>query len=195
MAISYSRPSALMNAPVLRFEPSDTPGELKFVFHGGRTSTPRSMPTTTRNDLDQRQGHDRREFRVREATGSEHGANTPVASYKVTAAGSAIVQTSGAGTPNEMATIFHMDGDQLLQTHYCALMNAPVLRFEPSDTPGELKFVFHGGTNFDAAVDAHYHEGTIWIKDKDTIDASFSGAGRLTITQLDVHPHHRLHQR
>ncbi len=110
---------------------------------------------------------------VREATGSEHGANTPVASYKVTAAGSAIVQTSGAGTPNEMATIFHMDGDQLLQTHYCALMNAPVLRFEPSDTPGEIKFVFHGGTNFDAAVDAHYHQGTIWIKDKDTIDASF----------------------
>ena len=110
---------------------------------------------------------------VREDAGTEHGANTPVASYKVTAAGSAIVQTSGAGTPSEMATIFHMDGDQLLQTHYCALMNAPVLRFEPSDTPGELKFVFHGGTNFDAAVDAHYHEGTIWIKDKDTIDASF----------------------
>ncbi len=110
---------------------------------------------------------------VRETTGSEHGANTPVASYKVTAAGSAIVLTTGAGTPMEMATIFHMDGDRLLQTHYCALMNAPVLRFEQTDTPGELKFVFHGGTNFDAAVDAHYHEGSYWIKDKDTIDASF----------------------
>ena len=110
---------------------------------------------------------------VREDAGTEHGANTPVASYKVTAAGSAIVLTSGAGTPMEMATIFHMDGDQLLQTHYCALMNAPVLRFEPSDTPGELNFVFHGGTNFDAAVDAHYHEGSYWIKDKDTIDSSF----------------------
>ncbi len=37
----------------------------------------------------------------------------------------------------------------------------------------ELKFVFHGGTNFDAAVDAHYHEGTLQIKDKDTIETSF----------------------
>jgi hypothetical protein len=110
---------------------------------------------------------------VREDAGTEHGANTPVASYKVTAAGSAIVLTSGADTPMEMATIFHMDGDQLLQTHYCALMNAPVLRFEPSDIPGELNFVFHGGTNLDAAVDAHYHKGSYWIKDKDTIDASF----------------------
>ena len=110
---------------------------------------------------------------VRETTGSEHGANTPVASFKVAAAGSAIIETTGEGTPNEMATIFHMDGDQLLQTHYCALMNAPVLWFEQSDTPGELKFVFHGGTNFDAAVDAHYHEGTLQIKDKDTIETSF----------------------
>ena len=109
---------------------------------------------------------------VRE-TGGEHGATTPVASFHVAAAGSTIIETTGAGTPNEMATIFHMDGDQLLQTHYCALMNAPVLRFEQSDTPGELKFVFHGGTNFDAAVDAHYHEGTFQIKDKDTIETSF----------------------
>ena len=110
---------------------------------------------------------------VRETTGSEHGTNTPVATFELTAAGSAIVETTGEGTPMEMATIFHMDGDQLLQTHYCALMNAPVLRFVPSETPGELKFVFHGGTNFDPDVDAHYHEGTIQIKDRDTMEASF----------------------
>ena len=104
---------------------------------------------------------------------TEHGASTPVASFKVAAAGSAIIETTGEGTPSEMATVFHMDGDQLLQTHYCALMNAPVLRFEPSATPGELQFVFHGGTNFDVAVDAHYHEGSFRIIDKDTIETSF----------------------
>ena len=110
---------------------------------------------------------------VRATTGSEHGANTPIASFKVAAAGSAIIETTGEGTPGEMSTIFHMDGGELLQTHYCALMNAPVLRFEQSDTPGELKFVFNGGTNFDADVDAHYHEGSIQIRDKDTIERSF----------------------
>ena len=132
---------------------------------------------------------------VRATTGSEHGANTPVASFKVAAAGSAIIETTGEGTPNEMSTIFHMDGDQLLQTHYCALMNAPVLRFEQSDKPGELKFVFHGGTNFDAAVDAHYHEGTVQIKDKDTIETSFvvfangeiSTDGRGVLTRAKKH--------
>jgi len=110
---------------------------------------------------------------VSETASTEHGVNTPVASFRVSAAGSTIVETTGAGTPNEMTTVFHLDGDQLLQTHYCALMNAPVLRFDPSTTPGELNFVFHGGTNFDKAVDAHYHEGAFRVIDKDTIETSF----------------------
>jgi hypothetical protein len=104
----------------------------------------------------------------------EHGA-TPgraAVSVRTKAAGSAVVHTYGAGTPNEMETIFHMDGDQLLLTHYCALQNAPVLRFVKSDKPGELKFVFQGGTNFDPKVDAHLHESTFQIKDKDTIEQS-----------------------
>ncbi|MCY4026464.1 MAG: hypothetical protein OXH75_09160 [Acidobacteria bacterium] len=104
---------------------------------------------------------------------TEHGTSSPVASFRVIAGGSAVVETTGAGTPNEMTTVFHMDGDQLLQTHYCALQNAPVLRFEPSDVPGELKFVFHGGTNFDPQVDAHFHDGSIRIQDKDTVETSY----------------------
>jgi hypothetical protein len=107
----------------------------------------------------------------------EHGgATAPTGSaaniigVKTKAAGSAVVHTYRAGTPGEMETVFHMDGDQLLLTHYCALQNAPILRFEKSDKPGELKFVFQGGTNFDPKIDAHLHESTFVIKDKDTIE-------------------------
>jgi hypothetical protein len=112
-------------------------------------------------------------------TGGQHehgGAAAPtgsaanIVSVKTKAAGSAVVHTYAAGTPGEMETVFHMDGDQLLLTHYCALQNAPVLRFEKSDKPGELKFVFEGGTNFDPNVDAHLHLSTFQIKDKDTIE-------------------------
>jgi len=107
----------------------------------------------------------------------EHGGATAptgspanIVSVKTKALGSAVVHTYAAGTPGEMETVFHMDGDQLLLTHYCALQNAPVLRFVKSDKPGELKFVFQGGTNFDPKVDAHLHESTFQIKDKDTIE-------------------------
>ena len=107
----------------------------------------------------------------------EHGGPAPagnrnVVSVKTKAAGSAVVNTYAAGTPGEMETIYHMDGDQLLLTHYCALQNAPVLRFVKSNKPGELKFEFKGGTNFDPKVDAHLHEATIQIKDKDTMEQS-----------------------
>jgi hypothetical protein len=107
----------------------------------------------------------------------EHGGAAPagnrsVVSVKTKAAGSAVVHTYAQGTPGEMETVFHMDGDQLLLTHYCALQNAPVLRFVKTNKPGELRFEFKGGTNFDPAIDAHLHESTFVIKDKDTIEQS-----------------------
>jgi hypothetical protein len=107
----------------------------------------------------------------------EHGGTAPagnrgVVSVKTKAAGSAVVHTYAQGTPGEMETVFHMDGDQLLLTHYCALQNAPVLKFVKTNKPGELRFEFHGGTNFDPAIDAHLHESTFVIKDKDTIEQS-----------------------
>jgi hypothetical protein len=112
------------------------------------------------------------------ALGHEHG-NAPSGygnslTFRTKANGSAVVQTTGAGTKNEMETILHMDGDKLLLTHYCALQNAPVLRFEKSNKPGEIKFVFDGGTNFDPKVDAHFHEGTFQVKDKDTVEQHYT---------------------
>jgi hypothetical protein len=70
-----------------------------------------------------------------------------------------------------METVFHMDGEgRLLLTHYCAAQNAPVLRFQKSDKPGELKFVFMGGTNLDPQVDHHFHDQTLQIIDRNTIE-------------------------
>lgn len=103
----------------------------------------------------------------------EHGSSSRLVSFKVTAAGSSIVETYNAGLPSEMVSIYHMDGKQLLLTHYCALKNAPVMKFEKSDKPGEIKFAFHGGTNFDPKVDAHVHEGALEIKDKNTVESNF----------------------
>lgn len=103
----------------------------------------------------------------------EHGGSSRLVSFKVTAAGSSIVETYNAGLPSEMVSIYHMDGNQLLLTHYCALKNAPVMKFETSDKPGEIKFAFHGGTNFDPKIDAHVHQGALEVKDKNTVESNF----------------------
>jgi len=108
-------------------------------------------------------------------SGHEHGSNSSVVSFKVTAAGSAVMETYNAGQRNEMISVYHMDGNTLLMTHYCALKNAPMMKFEKSEKPGEIKLGFFGGTNFDPKVDAHAHEATIEVKDHDTFEVSSVG--------------------
>jgi hypothetical protein len=103
----------------------------------------------------------------------DHGANSNLIKIRVSAAGSAIVETIFPGSETEMVTVYHRNGDDLLLTHYCALQNAPVMKFQKSDKPGEIKFVFQGGTNFDPKVNMHVHEGTLRIKNSDTVESSF----------------------
>ena len=108
--------------------------------------------------------------------GHPAGGGAPVSvRYEVTAAGSTVVKTYSPGKASEMLTIYHMDGDALVLTHYCALNNQPRMRFEVSDVPGEIRFAFDGGTNFDPAVDAHAHEGWTRISEGGTIETESIG--------------------
>jgi hypothetical protein len=123
------------------------------------------------------------------AGGSEHGAVGSTGTiFRVSAAGSLVHQTIAPGSPNEMINTFHMDGENLLMTHYCALQNQPRMKFEKSDKPGEIKFVFDGGTNFDPAVDAHVHSGVFKVKDKNTIESDFAvfANGKLSTNRTAV---------
>ncbi len=105
--------------------------------------------------------------------------------YKVSANGHSVIETFAPGKPHEMFSVYHMDGDQLLMTHYCAIGNAPKMRFETSEAPGEMTFAFDGGTNFDPAVDPHAHEGKLKVVDADHLESVAIGfsKGRASSTQ------------
>ncbi len=83
--------------------------------------------------------------------------------YEVSAGGHSVIETFGPGTPMEMFSVYHLDGDDLLMTHYCAIGNAPRMKLAPSDKPGELVFEFNGGSNMDPEKDAHAHEGRMQL--------------------------------
>lgn len=87
--------------------------------------------------------------------------------FKVSAGGHSIIQTFAPGKRYEMFSVYHLDGDQLLMTHYCALGNAPKMKFAESATPGALTFEFNGGTNLDPAKDAHAHQGQMRLMGPD----------------------------
>jgi hypothetical protein len=102
-----------------------------------------------------------------------YGTKSPMSTFRVSGAGSSVVETIFPNDPSEMVSVYHMDGNDLLMTHYCALHNAPVMKFEKTNKPGEIKFVFKGGTNFDPKVDMHVHEGYFKIGNDKTIKATF----------------------
>ena len=51
-----------------------------------------------------------------------------VSSVRVTSAGTAVEETLFPGSDHEMVTMYHLDGDDLILTHYCSLGNQPRLR-------------------------------------------------------------------
>lgn len=96
-----------------------------------------------------------------------------VAAYKVTAAGSAVHETIFPGAAHEMVTVYHLDGKDLVLTHYCALGNQPRLKADPKSPANQLRFQFVGGSNLNPDKDMHMHEGTITFVDDDHIEWSW----------------------
>jgi hypothetical protein len=82
-----------------------------------------------------------------------------VARYHLTAGGSAVVEELLPGTPHEMTTVYHLDGQDLVLTHYCMMGNQPQMRAKPT-SGSRVAFVFDGGTNIDPKRDQHMHAAT-----------------------------------
>ena len=91
-----------------------------------------------------------------DADGATGGPGQVVSNWRVTGGGSAVVETLFPGGPEEMVTVYHRDGGDLVLTHYCAVGNQPHMR-ATADTGDALQFEFVGGTNLDAARDMHMH--------------------------------------
>ena len=88
--------------------------------------------------------------------------------FRVTAGGSAVMQMLGEGTDMEMPTLFHMDGDRLMATHYCASKNQPRMVLVPAGGDGNtLKFDFLDATNLRSPEDGHMRRLTFTFIDKD----------------------------
>src|SRR5262249_13875281 len=95
-----------------------------------------------------------------------------VSVIRVTAPGSAVLETLFPGEPMEMVSVYHRDGADLVMTHFCALGNQPRMRADPNSPSNKICFKFAGGTNLDAAKDMHMHEGTITFVDDDHVEWS-----------------------
>lgn len=76
--------------------------------------------------------------------------------YRLTGNGSALIETMMLGSPHEMTTVYHRDGNDIVLTHYCAGGNQPRMRAKAA-SGSVVAFAFDGGTNIDPAKDDHMH--------------------------------------
>ena len=109
----------------------------------------------------------------KEASGKESGQEVHVI-YKVTSAGSAVVETILPGGEHEMVTVIHQDGDDLALTHYCALGNQPHMKTKGKTDGDKIAFKFASASNLKSEKEMHMHDVTYTFVDKDTLKAEWT---------------------
>ena len=110
-----------------------------------------------------------------EASGGGEAEESVSHVFRLAAAGTVVMETMNPGVEgHEMINMYHLDGDDLVLTHYCAGNNQPTMRLAASSA-SEMRFDFTGGTNFDPAKDEHIHAARLVLVDADTLESSWTG--------------------
>ncbi len=103
------------------------------------------------------------------------GRSDGTVEYRVIAAGSAVAETLFKDTEHEMITVFHMDGDRLLCTHYCAAGNQPRL-VAKSPTATRAAFEMIDATNLPDKNAMHMNAVVFEFIDADHVTSNWSSS-------------------
>lgn len=88
------------------------------------------------------------------------GSRTTV-EYRTIANGTVLVETWTMSPTRQSMTVYAMDGERLLATHYCPQGNQPRLVLAGTDADGTHRFELLDGTNLQDADGFHEHAFTI----------------------------------
>ena len=108
--------------------------------------------------------------------------------FELIAGGSVLLEHFTEPSGQEMLTAYHMDGSQLVLTHYCVAGNQPQMVAEKFDgASGELEFAFAGGSNI-APGAGHMHDAVFHLASSDHFDArwDFVEAGKIKFSE-EIH--------
>lgn len=95
--------------------------------------------------------------------------------YEVVSAGSVVMERLFPGTPHEMISMYHRDGDRLLMTHYCSQGNQPRMELTSfSSSPETMAtFTFRDATNWKGRDELVMHDVRIYPIGKDQLGSDW----------------------
>lgn len=86
--------------------------------------------------------------------------------YRLIGGGTALEERFTAENMPEMLTVYHLDGDRLLLTHYCMAGNQPRMQATAFDSrTGDIQFDFLDATNLKSPAAGHMHSAHFRIAD------------------------------
>ncbi|MCZ8195961.1 MAG: hypothetical protein ACK5SF_15950 [Hyphomonadaceae bacterium] len=78
--------------------------------------------------------------------------------FEPTADGSVIVERWMVGERIHSMTVYHLNGEALMATHYCPQGNQPRLIMESGSVENRISFSFHDATNLRSLEESHQHQ-------------------------------------
>ncbi len=103
---------------------------------------------------------------------NSHGQAVKV-TYETVAGGSAVLEHLTMAEHPDMVTLFHMDGESLILTHYCAMGNQPRMR-ATTVKPGEVRFDFVRATNLPDPAAGHMRAAVFTFKGPDRLSSAWT---------------------
>lgn len=89
-------------------------------------------------------------------------------SYKIVSNGSAVMNVLDPAGEYEMITMFHLDGPDVMVTHYCAMGNQPrMVAKGGAGGPNVIQFAFKDVTNLTQPNEGHMYGLVLTIVDAD----------------------------
>jgi hypothetical protein len=110
-------------------------------------------------------------------------------SFELIANNSVLVETWLRNGKKHSFTLYHLDNEKLMATHYCPQGNQPRLVLNQNSTIQKLNFTFFDATNLANLTDSHQHSlGFEFYKDVNKIlrKESYLSKGKEDVSELPL---------
>jgi hypothetical protein len=129
-------------------------------------------------------------FRRLKALVGEWQADTPMGkqrlTYELIAGGTTLIERETSDKMPTMLTVYHLDGDRLILTHYCMAGNQPRMLARPFNAAtNELQFKFLDATNLTSPSAGHMRNVTLRFVDDNHLNTAwqFYENGQVKMTE------------
>ncbi|MGA8037523.1 MAG: hypothetical protein WA823_10680 [Candidatus Acidiferrales bacterium] len=144
-------------------------------FASSSTSRARSCSPASAENATAAAGFDKLKSLAGTWESTTSGMGKVTSSFQVTSGGTAVLERLSSPTDKDMITIYTLDGNRVLLTHYCHTGNQPRMQAASFDSKtNQIEFTFLDATGLLSANDPHMHQAVFKFTSANQITENWS---------------------